>query len=72
MYLSGAKALVTIENPKAETGRELIVFRDSFGSSVVPLLVADYAKITLVDIRYIQPDMLGQFLEFHGQDVLFL
>lgn len=72
VYLSGAKALLTIENPKAETGRELIVFRDSFGSSVVPLLVADYAKITLVDIRYIQPDMLGQFLEFHGQDVLFL
>ena len=72
VYLSGAKALLTIVNPKAETGRELIVFRDSFGSSVVPLLVADYAKITLVDIRYIQPDMLGQFLEFHGQDVLFL
>ena len=72
VYLSGAKALLTIENPKAETGRELIVFRDSFGSSVVPLLVADYAKITLVDIRYIQLDMLGQFLEFHGQDVLFL
>ena len=72
VYLSGAKALLTIENPNAGTDRELIVFRDSFGSSIVPLLMEDYAKVTLVDIRYIQPDLLGQFLDFHGQDVLFL
>ena len=72
VYLSGAKALLTIENPNAGTDRELIVFRDSFGSSIVPLLMEDYAKVTLVDIRYIQPDLLGQFLDFHGQDVMFL
>jgi hypothetical protein len=34
--------------------------------------VQDYVKVTLVDIRYIQIDMLGRFLEFKGQDVLFL
>ena len=72
VYLSGARALLTIENPNAGTDRELIVFRDSFGSTIVPLLMADYAKVTLVDIRYIQPTLLGQFLDFHGQDVLFL
>ena len=72
VYLSGARALLTIENPNAGTDRELIVFRDSFGSAIVPLLMADYAKVTLVDIRYIQPDLLGQFLDFHGQDALFL
>lgn len=72
VYLSGARALLTIENPNAATDRELIVFRDSFGSSMAPLLVSDYAKVTLVDIRYIRPELLGQFLDFHGQDVLFL
>lgn len=72
VYLSGAKALLTIENPGAGTDRELIVFRDSFGSSIAPLLLAEYAKVTLVDIRYIQTDLLGQFLDFHGQDALFL
>ena len=72
VYLSGAKALLTIENPNAETDRELIVFRDSFGSSMAPLLLSDYASVTLVDIRYVQPDLLGQFLDFHGQDALFL
>lgn len=72
VYLSGARALLTIENPNAATDRELIIFRDSFGSSMAPLLVTDYAKVTLVDIRYLRGDLLDQVVDFHGQDVLFL
>ena len=72
VFLSGAKPLLTIENPAAATDKELIVFRDSFGSSMVPLLVKDYARVTLVDIRYIATDLIGHYLEFTGQDVLFL
>ena len=72
VYLSGARALLTIENPNAKTDRELVIFRDSFGSAMAPLLLSDYAKVTLVDIRYIQSNLLGQFLDFRGQDVLFL
>ena len=72
VYLSGSKSLLTIENPAAATDRELIVFRDSFGSSMVPLLLQDYANVTVIDIRYIQIDLLERFIDFHGQDVLFL
>ena len=72
IYLSGAAALLEIQNPAATTGRELVVFRDSFGSSLIPLLVKDYAKITVVDTRYIATDLVGEYLEFHDQDVLFL
>lgn len=72
VFLSGAKSLLTIENPNATTDRELIVFRDSFGSSIAPLLVRDYAKVTLVDIRYLSSQLLDRFIEFNGQDVLFL
>jgi len=72
VFLSGSRSLLTIENPHAQTDRELIVFRDSFGSSMVPLLVHGYARVTLVDVRYIQIDVLDRFLEFNGQDVLFL
>ena len=72
VYLSGARALLTIENPHGKQERELIVFRDSFGSSMVPLLLQDYSKVTLVDTRYISSDLLDQFIEFRGQDVLFL
>ena len=72
IYLSGAAALLTIENPAATSDRELIVFRDSFGSALVPLLMEGYRTVTVVDIRYIASDLLGQFVDFHGQDVLFL
>ena len=72
VFLSGAKSLLTIENPNATTDRELIIFRDSFGSSIAPLLVKDYAKVTLVDIRYLSSQLLDRFIAFNGQDVLFL
>lgn len=72
VFLSGPRSLLTIENPNAASDRELIIFRDSFGSAIAPLLLQDYAKVTLVDIRYIQIDVLDRFLELGGQDVLFL
>ena len=72
MYLSGPQSLLRIENPNAATDRELILFRDSFGSSLAPLLVSDYKTVTLVDIRYLSSQMLSRYLEFKGQDVLFL
>lgn len=72
VFLSGTQSLLRIENPNAATDRELIIFRDSFGSSLAPLLVSDYKTVTLVDIRYINSQLLGRYLEFKGQDVLFL
>lgn len=72
MFLGGPLSLVTIENEKAKTDKELIIFRDSFGSSIAPLLVEGYKKITLVDIRYMHPNLLENYIEFNSQDVLFL
>lgn len=72
VFLSGPQSLLRIENPDAATDRELIIFRDSFGSSLAPLLVAEYKTVTLVDTRYLDSRLLGRYLEFNGQDVLFL
>lgn len=72
VFLSGSVSLLRLENPQAETDRELIVFRDSFASPLIPLLAQGYKSIYLVDVRYLSPVMLGRFLDFHGQDVLFL
>lgn len=72
LYVGGPVSLVTIENPNADNEEELIVFRDSFGSSIAPLLAQGYKKVTLVDIRYIQPMMLRNFIDFTDTDVLFL
>ena len=72
VYLSGARALLTIDNPRGIPGKELIIFRDSFGSSIIPRLIQDYARVTVVDIRYVGVDLLRNFVEFKGQDVLML
>ena len=72
MFVGGPISLVTITNENAETDKELIVFRDSFGSSIAPLLSSGYSKVTLVDIRYLQPERLGSFIDFENSDVLFL
>ena len=72
VFLSGPKSLLRIDNPNASSDRELIIFRDSFGSAIAPLLVQGYKTVTLVDIRYLQSNMLGKYLTFAGQDVLFL
>lgn len=72
IFLSGSKALITLENTLADNNRELVIFRDSFASSLAPLLAGGYAKITLVDIRYISPAFVGKFVDFDNADVLFL
>ena len=72
MFLSGSLSLVTIENPLAKEDRRLVIFRDSFGSAIAPLLISGYSEITLADIRYMHPDNLGKFVDFGGCDVLFL
>ena len=72
IYLSGATPLLTIENSQNNNKKELIVFRDSYGSSLIPLLVEAYSKITVVDTRYVSPKILGEYIEFNNQDVLFM
>ena len=72
IFLSGPVSLLTIENPGASTEKELIVFRDSFASSLIPLLAEGYQKITLIDIRYISSNFLTNFVDFTDKDVLYL
>ena len=72
VFLSGGAAVLEINNPAGQAGKELIVFRDSFGSSMVPLLLNDYETVWVLDTRYVNPAMLGNFVDFRGQDVLFL
>lgn len=72
IYLSGAVSLLEVTNPGSENDRELVVFRDSFGSSLTPLLCGEYSKVWVVDTRYISPKILGEYIDFEGKDVLFM
>ena len=72
LFVGGPLSLVTIENPNADNDRHLVVVRDSFGSALLPLLAQSYAKVTAVDIRYMMPNLVGNFVDFTDADVLFL
>ncbi len=72
IYLSGAVSLIKITNPMGDENKKLVVFRDSFGSSLTPLLMSGYSEITVIDTRYINPAMMSRYIEFTNQDVLFL
>ena len=72
IYLSGASSIIDIVNPTSTSNRELIVFRDSYGSSLIPLLIEGYKKITVIDIRYVSSRILNNYIKFNNQDVLFM
>ena len=72
IYLNGSTPLITITNNNSTSDSELIIFRDSFSSSIAPLLIDSYKRITLVDLRYIDYNILSDFLTIDNQDILFL
>lgn len=72
VFLSGAKPFITIDNPKYNGKKELIIFRDSFASTLAPLLIEGYSKITLIDLRYMNPEELEGKIKFEDQDVLII
>lgn len=72
IYLSGATPLIEISNANNKTNKTLVIFRDSYASSLAPLLTEGYSKITLVDTRYISPKILNEYVDFENADILFL
>lgn len=72
IYLSGATPLIEISNSNNKTNKTLVIFRDSYASSLAPLLMEGYSKITLVDTRYISPKILNEYVDFENADILFI
>lgn len=75
VFLSGATPLLIINNNMSNNNRELIIFRDSFGSSITPLLIEAYKKITVIDLRYIGSKNLKEIEEISFNsvnDIIFL
>ena len=70
-FLSGTRSYLRIDNPNATTDKELVIFRDSFGASLAPLLVEGYKTIYLIDIRSL-PLQTIMTIDFTDKDVLFI
>ena len=74
IFLSGPESLVEIINPNNKNGKTLFIFRDSFGSSISPLLISGYERIVLVDTRYMASALLSDphlSLNMTATEVLF-
>ena len=72
VYLSGAAAVLQVDNPTVSNGRHLVVFRDSFAGPLIPLLLQGYETVTLLDTRYISSQQAAEFIDAEISDVLFL
>ena len=77
MFLGGVVPFIRIDNPASTSGKSLVVFRDSYGSSIAPLLVEGYDTVYLIDIRSasiqnIKGWQVMRLINFKEADVLFL
>lgn len=72
VFAGGAAPLQVLKSPEASGDRRLVIFRDSYTSSLAPLLLEAYSEITLVDLRYISSSLLGEYVDFADADILFL
>ncbi len=72
VYVDGPTAFLDIKNPHANNGQKLIIFRDSFTSSLLPLLIPSYEEIQVVDLRYFKSNFLDQLSFEKDAKVLFI
>ena len=71
VFFGGNHALVEIETT-ADTGRSLLIFKDSYANSFVQFLTPYFDRIVLIDPRYYY-DNVGMAMSSYGvTDVLFL
>lgn len=69
IFMGGNYAKVVIDTG-ADTGKSLLVVKDSFANSFLPFLVEDYDTITVLDLRYFRGDV--QSLADEASDLLVL
>lgn len=70
-FFGGNYGKVTIQTEQS-TGRELLMFKDSFANSLVPFLLEDYDEITMIDLRYYRDSVADILQEKNDADVVVL
>lgn len=65
IFFSKNTGQITVST-KANTGRNLLIIKDSFANCFVPFLAGDYDRIILVDFRY-SKENIWEILEKHDE-----
>lgn len=57
-FLNNINAVVSITNDSAQTGRELVVIKDSYANCFVPFLAEHFSRIFVIDPRYYRDSII--------------
>lgn len=71
VFLSGNHARVHIET-NADSGKRLLVIKDSYAHALAPFLVEEYSTIDLIDLRYFKQQTISSWLEENPADEILL
>lgn len=71
VYFGGNHALVKIRT-QADTGRRILLIKDSYAHCFAPFLVTEFDQIDLVDIRYYNQNISQLIEEGNYTDLMFL
>jgi hypothetical protein len=82
-YMNGRCGIQRIDNPTVKNGKTLVVFRDSYGANILPLIAEGYETVYSIDLRdtvtlmalnQLQMELgnEGINVDFENADVLFL
>lgn len=65
------EVVITNSNPK-ETGKNLLIIKDSYANTFVPFIADDYDHVYMIDLRYSRADLRAYLAEHEITDVLVL
>ena len=71
VFLSGNHARVHIET-NADSGKRLLVIKDSYAHALAPFLAEAYSTIDLIDLRYFKQQTISSWLEENPADEILL
>lgn len=71
VFFGGNQPLAEIRT-QADSGRKLLVIKDSYANCFVPFAVQDFAEVVMVDMRYFNERLSEYIAEHEFTDILFL
>ena len=71
-FLDNNHALITITNKSIKSNNEILIIKDSYANSFIPLISKHYKKIHVIDPRFYKTSISDYIKENKIQDVLFL
>ncbi len=70
-FLGGNAPLYIVRNPEADSGKKLLLVRDSYSDSMAPFLSRHFSEIHMLDLRYYRTSV-AQYAEENGMDQIFV